>query len=175
MYGETLLQGRYAASAWVSRREREKERARGRRVTAVRGKETWRVWESRRWGWGRGRVEGRERKREATCYGNGNGSLSAGLSSKRAINDACTPWPHHDRGIARHKASSRRGTCSVVKRFHLTTAESPLYSSVSFAFFLPFVLLLLEHAHREMVPANKGSGCPKICSLRKGSADHQVS
>ena len=41
---------------------------------------------------------GRERKREATCYGNRNGSLSAGLSLKRAINDAYTPWPPHDRG-----------------------------------------------------------------------------
>lgn len=36
---------------------------------------------------------GREQKREATCYGNRNGSLSAGLSLKRAINDAYTPWP----------------------------------------------------------------------------------
>lgn len=41
-----------------------------------------------------GRSEGgREQKREATCYGNRNGSLSAGLSLKRAINDAYTPWP----------------------------------------------------------------------------------
>lgn len=68
--------------------------------------------------WGARAREG-ESEREATCYGygNGNGSLSAGLSSKRAINDAYTPWPHNDRGIARHKASLRRRTCSVVKRF----------------------------------------------------------
>lgn len=51
---------------------------------------------------GGGSREEREKERESTtCYGNGNGlsllspGLSRRFSSKRAINDAYTPWPHH--------------------------------------------------------------------------------
>lgn len=109
------------------RKTEERERARAREggreglvatgyTQGAREKGMGRDWACDWWG---ARAREGESEREATCYGygNGNGSLSAGLSSKRAINDAYTPWPHNDRGIARHKASLRRRTGSVVKRF----------------------------------------------------------
>lgn len=100
----------------------------------------------------------------------GNGSLSAGLSSKRAINDAYTPWPHHDRGTARHKASSSSARCSVVKKLLLDVYNhSDIYSSYFFSlfsFFSLFLLIFFELASRETgARENK----EKICSARKRS------
>ena len=139
---ETLLKGRYIASVWGSRREREEERTRESGVTRsgeenreqkMRERERENAMGIARMNSGGKGERGRERKREATCYGNRNGSLSAGLSLKRAINDAYTPWPQYDRGTARHKASSLlRWKCSVVNEvpFGTTAFDSCFCSSI---------------------------------------------
>ena len=137
---ETLLKGRYIASVWGSRREREEERTRESGVTRsgeenreqkMRERERENAMGIARMNSGGKGERGRERKREATCYGNRNGSLSAGLSLKRAINDAYTPWPQYDRGTARHKASSLlRWKCSVVNEVPFgTTAFDSCFCS----------------------------------------------